>query len=116
MYFRYLYQALIYFYHLLIILYLTKIKKLSILATMSITPKPGTKISMSETPEIQTVRLAADFGPEEVARIDYVAALNDPTKPNRSSTLRLLVRKGYDRFIQERAEQNATPAPAVADQ
>ena len=71
---------------------------------------------MSNPQDIQTVRLAADFGPEEVARIDYVAALVDPTKPNRSHVLRLLVRKGYDKFIQDRAEQNATSAPAVGDQ
>ncbi len=67
---------------------------------------------MSDTPDIQTVRLAADFGPEEVSRIDYVAALLDPTKPNRSHVLRLLVRKGYDKFMEEQ-EQNASPAPAV---
>ncbi|HDZ37267.1 MAG TPA: hypothetical protein ENH62_03100 [Marinobacter sp.] len=63
---------------------------------------------MSNPEDIQTVRLAADFGPEEVSRIDYVAALLDPTKPNRSSVLRLLVREGYEKYMQDRAEQNVT--------
>jgi len=57
--------------------------------------------------------VAAQFGPDEVAAIDYVAATMDPVKPNRSMALRSLVRLGYKAFLAQ--SQPASEPPSLND-
>ncbi|HUW31623.1 MAG TPA: hypothetical protein VM223_08415 [Planctomycetota bacterium] len=66
---------------------------------------------MSKQNECQTKYVGAQFGPDEIAAMDYYAALRDPVKPNRSHALRQLVGLGYTKFREQRSASHQAPPP-----